>query len=137
MANVVYPAYRKALLEGSGPDLTSVNVKMVLVDLADYTYSSAHDFLDDVPSGARVGTSGNLSSKTTTGGVFDAADPTITAVSGDPIEAVVVYHDTGTASTSRLLAFIDTKSDGTTPISFTPNGSDVTVNIPAGGIFSL
>jgi hypothetical protein len=139
MANTVYPAYRNALLGGLSLDLSAVDVKLVLVDLADYTYNAAHDFLDDVPAGARVAESPALASKTlgTVGpGVFDCADPTITGVTGDQLEAVIVFVDTGSDATSRLLAFIDTEPDSD-PISFLPNGSDVLVTIPASGLFTI
>lgn len=136
MANAVYPAYRQAALSGAAPDLTTAAVKLVLVDLADYAYSAAHDFLDDVPAAARAATSPALTGRTVAGGVFDAADPTLTAVSGDPLEAVIAYVDTGTASTSRLLAFIDTTPSGGA-IAFTPNGSDVLVTVPADGLFTI
>lgn len=81
------------------------------------------DNLDDIPSGARVATSGNLASKTVTNGVADAADVTWSAVSGDPSELVVIYKDTGVESTSRLIAYIDTA----TGLPVTPNGGDITV----------
>jgi hypothetical protein len=107
--------------------------RIVLVDDADYTYSSAHDNLDDIPSGARVATSGDLASITTTNGVFDSADVTLTAVSGDPVERVVLDRHTGTASTSTILAQYDTASG----LTLTPNGGDVIVAPGGSGWFSL
>jgi hypothetical protein len=44
----------------------------------------------------------------TTGGAADASDCTFSAVSGASIEAIVIYKDTGTESTSPLIAIIDT-----------------------------
>ena len=133
MANALYPSFKAALLAGA-VDLSSVNVKVVLVDLADYTYSSAHDFLDDVAAGGRVATSANLASKTLTGGVFDSADPTFTAATGDQAEALILYVDTGTAATSRLIAFYDT---GVTGLPVTPNSGDINVTVNASGWFAL
>lgn len=131
MANAVYPEFKDAL--GAGDiDLLVDDIRVIVVDLADYTYSAAHDFLDDVPAGARVAVSAALSGKTLVNGLFDATDPTIAGVSGDPSEAVIVYKHTGVESTSNLICFIDTESDGSTPISFTPNGSGVTVSFPNG-----
>ena len=128
MANAVYPKWKEAVIQASSDSALTGNVKAVLVDLADYTYSSAHDFLDDVPAGARVATSGNLASKTYTNGTFDTADFTFTAVTGDVSEAIILYIDTGTASTSRLVAFLDT---GVTGLPVTPNGGDITVTVPS------
>ena len=135
MANVIYPKYKEALITGSSNiSLSSGNVKAVLVDLADYTYSSAHDFLADVPAGARVSTSGNLASKTVTNGTFDAADFAFTAVTGDESEALILYIDTGVEGTSRLVAYFDT---GVTGLPVTPNGGDVNITVNGSGFFSL
>lgn len=129
MANAVYPKWREALLSGAANSALNGNVKLVLVDLADYTYSAAHEFLSDVPVAGRVATSANLTGKTFTNGLFDAADVTFTAVTGDPTEAIICYVDTGVATTSRLVSFVDT---GVTNLPFTPNGGDVSCAIPAG-----
>jgi hypothetical protein len=133
MANALYPKYKEALLQ-SGVNLSTGNVKAVLVDLADYTYSAAHTFLSDIPSLGRVATSGNLGSKTFTNGVFDSADPSFTAVTGDVSEAIVLFVDTGTASTSPLIAFYDT---GVTGLPVTPNGGDINIVVNASGWFAL
>jgi hypothetical protein len=137
MASALYPKFKEALLGGE-IDLTTVDVKAVLVDTGDSggEYSAADEFLGDIVAGARVVTSGNLASKTVTGGTFDAADVTFTAASGDPVEAIVLYVDSGTATTSPLICFIDTVA-GPTPLSITLNGGDVVVQWAAGGIFSL
>jgi hypothetical protein len=135
MANVIYPKYKEALIDGAANiDLDGGTIKAILVDLADYTYSSAHDFLDDVPSGARVATSGALGSKTITNGNFDSADFSFTAVTGDQSEGLIIYRDTGTESTSRLIAFYDT---GVTGFPITPNGGDINVTVNASGWFTL
>jgi hypothetical protein len=135
MANLIYPKYKEALLNGDvNIELDGSNVKAVLVDLADYTYNAADDFLADIAAGGRVATSGNLASKTTTNGTFDAADFTFTAVTGDPCEALVIYIDTGSAATSRLVAYYDT---GVTGLPVTPNGGDINVTVNASGFFTL
>lgn len=135
MANAIYPKYKEALLtNASNSDIEAGDVKVALIDLADYTYSSAHDFLDDVAGGAIVDTSGNLASKTITNGVFDSADPTFAAASGDVSEALILYIDTGVASTSRLVAYYDT---GVTGLPVTPNTGDINVAVNASGWFAL
>lgn len=48
---------------------------------------------------------------------------TFTSVSGASIEAIIIYKDTGTESTSPLIAFIDTA----TGLPITPNGGDIIV----------
>jgi len=114
-------------LEGfatAGVNWTADTIKVVLVDAADYTVSlTTHDFLDDVPALARVGTAVALTSPTATAGVLDAADATLTAVTGDVSEYVLIYKDTGVEATSRLIALIDTA----TGLPVTPNGGSITV----------
>lgn len=135
MANALYTKYREKALQGQINWLTD-NIKVVLVDAADYTVNTAtHEFLSDIPSAGRVATSANLAGKTATGGVADANDVTFPSVSGDISEALVIYKDTGTDTTSPLIAYIDTA----TGLAVTPNGGDITVIWPndAGRIFSL
>jgi hypothetical protein len=133
MANAIYPKFKEQALQ-AGVNLSSGDIKAVLVDLADYTYSTAHEFLSDVALAGRVATSPNLASKTFTSGLFDAADVSFTAVTGDQSEALILYIDTGTAGTSRLIAFFNT---GVTGLPVTPNGGDINVTWNASGIFQL
>ena len=135
MASTLYPKFKEALLNAD-LDVMADNIKVVLVDSADYTYSASHQFLSDVAVGGRVATSANLASKTATNGVFDAADITFTGVTGDPSEALVIYKDTGTAATSNLICYIDTVS-GPAALSVTPNSGDITISWSPSGIFSL
>ena len=105
MANKLYPKSKKQFLQ-AGIDLASLNVRAILVDAGAYTYDDAHDFLDDIPSGARIAVSGNLTGKTFgDNGSFDSDGPTLTGVCGASIEAVVLYVHTGTDSTSRLIMY--------------------------------
>lgn len=132
MASTIYPKTREIMWQG-GAGAGAGNVKAVLVDLADYTYDAADEFLSDIPAGARVATSANLASKTFANGVFDAADTTFPSASGDQSEAVVVYVDTGNAATSRLLVYIDAG----TGLPVTPNSGDIDVEWNASGIASI
>jgi hypothetical protein len=85
--------------------------------------------------GARIATSANLSGKAVgNDGSFDSDDPTFSGVTGDSIEAIVLYIDTGSAGTSRLIMFQDT---GVTGLPLTPDGSDVQINVDAAGWFIL
>lgn len=134
MANAIYPLYKAALLDGaSNIDIKDGTVKVMLIDSADYTYSAAHDMLDDVAAGSRVATA-TLANKTVTAGVFDADDATFTSVTGDPCEALIFYIDTGVESTSRLVYFCDT---GVTGLPVTPNGGNISLAFNASGIFAL
>lgn len=123
MANAMYDKAREAFLNGdiSWRDDT---IMAVLVDFAHYTADlTADEFLDDITDGdALVGTPQELLTKTSTAGVADALDITLPTVpAGDPCEAHLIYQDTGLASSSRLIALIDTA----TGLPVTPNGGDV------------
>lgn len=133
MANAIYPKYKEAVLGGgTNSALTSGTVKAALVDTGAYTYNAAHDMLDDLTG--VVGTAVTLGSKTVTNGAFDSADPTWTSVSGNTVEAVVLYIDTGTPSTSRLVAYIDT---GVTGLPITPDGGNIQATVHSSGWFTL
>jgi hypothetical protein len=122
MANGFYQSGRQALLTGGlvwGTD----DVRMILIDTADYTVDLVnHDNLDDIPVAARVKVTA-LAGETASAGVADATDTTNTAVTGDSVEAIVLYKHTGTESTSTLIAYIDTA----TGLPVTPNGGDIVV----------
>ena len=135
MANGLYNKGREGFLSGA-INMSSNEIRAILVDTADYTVNLAtHDFLDDVPAGSRVAVSAAMASKTVTDGIFDAADVTWSAVSGDPSEAIVIYQHTGTESTSHLIAYIDTA----TGLPVIPNGGNITVTWDNGAnkIFKL
>lgn len=135
MANALFDKARKAFADGD-IDLLTDTIKVVLVDTADYTVDLAnHDFLDDVPSAALVGTPQTLSNKSTTAGVFDADDVTFTSVTGDQCEAILIYKDTGSEATSNLIGWIDSA----TGLPVTPNGTDIQITWDNGAnkIFKL
>lgn len=133
MANVLYPKWKEGLAQGSANYALNGTVKAVLVDTGVYTYSAAHQYYSSV-SDAAVGTPETLGSKTFTNGVFDAADVTFSALTGDTAEAIVIIVDTGSAATSPVVAYIDS-GVGNLPV--TPNGGDVSIAWNASGIFAL
>lgn len=136
MANLVYDSARAAYLT-AGLNWTGDTVKVALV--SGYTYSASHANLSDITGGGGgtiAATSGALSSKTSTAGVADAADITYTAVpAGTACQNLIIYKDTGTPSTSSLIARIDTA----TGLPVTPNGGDIAVSWDNGAnkIFKL
>lgn len=135
MANALFDKARQRFLEGQF-NWNTDTIKAVLVDTGTYTVNlAAHEFLSDISGGARIATSGAFTGKATTGGAADANDVTFTSVTGASIEAIVLYKDTGTDSTSPLIAFIDTA----TGLPITPNGGDIIVTWDNGAnkIFKL
>lgn len=137
MANALFAKAKESFIsQNPSIDMDTDDIKVVGVDHADDTPVPATDqFLSDILAAARVMTTANLSSKTVTGGVFDAADETTSGVTGDVFESLVIYKDTTVEATSPLIAFIDTG----TGLPFTPNGGSVTIAWDAGAskIFAL
>jgi len=132
MASALYPKAKESFIsQNPSIDLDTDTIKAALVDTGTYTYSAAHQFYSSV-SGV-VGTPVTLTSKTVTNGVFDAADVTFTAVTGNSVEAIIIYKDTGSAATSPLIAYLDSG----TGLPVTPNGGDITITWSGSGIFSL
>ena len=130
MANALYAKGKEKFLSGS-IDLTTDTIKVVLVDAGVYTVNlSTDEFFNDIASVIATAT---LGTKTVTNGVFDAADATFSTVSGAQSEILVIYKDTGVASTSPLIAYFDTA----TGLPVTPNGGDITITWNASGIFAL
>lgn len=141
MANAIYPIYKTAL--GTAASNVSLNVDdatdgpfLALVDTGTYTYSAAHDFYNDL-SGI-VGTDQRIVAPTfgsVSQGTFDGNNCTFTAVSGNSVEALVIYRKNAGANTTwRLVCFLDT---GHTGLPVTPNGGDIIVSWHANGIFTL
>lgn len=140
MASLIYNKYRKAALDG-GIDLVNDTIKLMLVTASYTPDQDNHDFIDDVSAnevsssgytagGQALGTKTNTQDNTNDLGVFDAADLTWTAVTFSTRYGVL-YKDTGTPSTSPLIACFDwgaTKS---------PAAEDFTVVWNASGILQL
>ena len=130
MANAFYPAFKSALLSGDA-DMADGTVNAVLVDTSGYTFSEAHDALNDVPAGARLGTPQTLAGKAIDYGVFDASDISFPEVpAGGTAGAVVIYIAGASEAQSRLVAYFDTM-DG---LPVAPNGGDIAVEWNDAGI---
>jgi hypothetical protein len=133
VANAIYPLYKQTILgAATNTNLLSGTVKAALVDTGTYTYNAAHQFYSSVTG--VVGTPQTIANTTVTNGLFDGDDVTYTSVTGNSVEALIIYVDTGTAGTSPLVAYIDTSVTG---LPITPNGGDISITWNASGIFQL
>ena len=139
MANAIYPLYKQSLLAGdANGDLdnntTTDGVYAVLIDTGVYTYSAAHQFYSSAVAGA-VGTPQRIVNPTVANGLFDGDNVTYTAVTGNSVEAIIIYRQNSGANTTwRLVAYIDTSVTG---LPVTPNGGDITITWNGSGIFTL
>ena len=132
MANKFYPKGAEKIMRAA-INFDSDTIKAGIVPDA-YTFSTSHEFLTDL--GAVVGTAQTLTTKSTTGGVFDAADLDFGAIAPGPVcKAIVFYKDTGSAATAPLIEY----ADEVTGFPMTANGGGITVPISNGAykIFSL
>lgn len=144
MADGLYNDYVESSM-GAGAhsfsDLLLDTIRSAIVSGSDYTESlTAHQDYNDTGYGTNtcynseatqtLGTKtvGSVAART-----FDAADSTFTAVAQDAakiVDAVLIYKDSGTITTSPLIAFWDTG------ISVTPNGGDIVIQWNASGLFT-
>ena len=136
----IFKHYRNLIgTGGTLPDLTSDTIKVALIDTGTNNPDvDADDFYDDVSSGT-VGTPETLGSKTWTYGsgvwTFDAGDTTFSSYTGNSVEEIVIYWDTGTPGTSLLLAQLD--EGDITNFAYTPDGSNLTIAWASTGIFTI
>jgi hypothetical protein len=144
MANALYPKWKEQLEQGTASALLNgtgvTGVFACLVDTGVYTYNAADQFYDtgganDVVDGL-IGTPMEIgATKTFTNGVFDGADVTFATVSGNSVEAIVIFvKNAGAQTTWRLVAYLDT---GVTGLPVTPNGGNIGITWNASGIFAL
>jgi hypothetical protein len=139
MADVIYNAFKKRLLDGN-LNFGSDNIYMALVTSGYVPSQDNDDFFNDVTnevSGTGYTASGMILANKSTSqdntdneGVFDADDltwpsATITARAG------VLYKNTGVASTSPLIAYKDFTSDKTS------TGGDFVIQFSTEGIINV
>lgn len=145
MANAFYPLWKQAILIGTGAsELDSgADAGVIFVDTGTYTYSTAHDFFNDLSGTHGDGGTGRansepITSPTYTSGTFDGADTVFASVNtgGTTVEGYVIFINDSVADTSSyLVCYFDTGITGM-PFS-TSAGAQVTVTWNASGIFDL
>lgn len=107
MANLIYGKAKQALLNGQ-INVSSQSLKILFVD-STYSFSqNTHEFVSHVSSSAIKGRSIALLNVQNVLGALDADDLTIVDYSGAAFNTVILYVDTGSDATSRLIAHIDT-----------------------------
>lgn len=133
MADFMYNNYREEALKGIR-DVSTEVIKVVAVTNS-YTATTTHSSINDIPSTARIKTSDALTAKSTTDGVFDAADVTLTAVTGSAIAALVLFVEAASSASSTLMLFLNSAAQ----LPVTPNGGDIIIQWDSGAnkIFKL
>ena len=144
MASFLYDIFRVNIMgedTHSFVDLDDDTLAMFFVDEADDTPNQTSDQdVADRAAAAQVpafASAPNLANGTTSAvsnrGVFDADDLTFTALTGDQSESIDLFKDTGTDTTSVLIA----NFDDYTGLPLTPSGSDVVIVFHANGIIRI
>ena len=134
MTKRVYPKAKAAAFSGGvNVNMLTSAVKIILIDTGAYTYADAHEFLSDVPSGARLSISGALTSKSVASdGSFHSANARFEGVTSVSAEALLWFIDTGSEATSRLIAFQDVDIAG---LPVTPAGESFNIVMDSAGWF--
>lgn len=144
MANGLYVPFRNGILgaHATRVDLDADTIRTAFVDTGVYTVNlTTHDFYNDLtgvyPNTRATGKQlTSITIGTVAAGVFDAADTLFAAFSNGSVsvEGIVIYKDSGSDTTSDLVAWWDT---GVTGMPFTPSGGDVTIVWNASGILGV
>lgn len=136
MANAYYTPAAEGFIAGE-IDLDTAVVKAAFV--RSYTFSAAHKFVSDVTTAGGVlnGTTAALTTKTVTGGVFDADDTTAATTASAVNHGILLFQASAVtggadvaATAQRVIAYYDTGTGlpiqpgtGATPITW-DNGTN-------------
>lgn len=111
MSNFVYKKAKEAFLNGN-INVLNDQLKVLLLNTSEYTANENTDeFVSHIPANGIVKRSEALINTTSSNGVFDADNLTITEYNGDPFEAIALYQYKPSDAEARLIFYIDT-SDG-------------------------
>lgn len=102
----LYPLARQ-LFATAGLNWATSNIKMALI-VQSYVFDPTAQYISDIPSGDILATSGNVTGLSAAAG-YCTGDTTSLGVISDPRPAayLIFYKDTGTPTTSPLIAFFD------------------------------
>lgn len=139
MADTIYNSFKRDIMNG-GIDLDTDTIKVALVTSTYTVDQDVHDNFDDITNevtgtgytagGATLASVTVTVDNTDNEGVFDAADVTW-STSTITARGAVVYKSTGTASTSKLICFLDFTTDKTS------TAGDFVIQWGAEGILNL
>lgn len=132
MANTPFNIGRR-LFVTQGIHWVNDTIRAALVDTTAYTFDAAHEYLSQIPLGARLLTTPLVNRSVSSIGGCLADSLSLSGVTGSYAGAIVLYKVGGTEATSPLLVYVDTLPG----LPFTPSGGAVLIsfNTGAGGIF--
>ncbi len=113
----------------------TIRAALVVTGGTHYNGTATNVFFNTIASADVLGTSSAITGIGTTSGSFTASNIAFIAVTSSSLaaSAIVLYKDTGTSSTSPLLAYIDDYSG----LPITPNGQNINITWPSNFIFKI
>lgn len=136
--SAVYASALVSFMKGD-IDMETSTVKIIAVT-STYSFDDTDEFLDDVAAGVRLGTAATLTSKTfgSVGkGKFNAAGLTYTGLdASDEVDGFIGYVVGGSEATSPLVWYANHSADAV-EMSYTSDGSGLSIAWPLGFIFSI
>jgi len=125
MANYIYNKAKQKFLEARISWETDF-IRCVLVDTSAYTFNAGHEFLSSIPPNARIAVSPRFVNVSTEDGIAKADPVILPNVTGNNVEAIVVYKESFNPLTAPLIVYIDDWQQAATPIEL--NGITVTIS---------
>jgi hypothetical protein len=125
VANFIYGKAKQSLLNGEF-NISSDSLKVLLVTDSYVPSQNTDQFVSNISGSYIKQRTSSLTNVTNILGVIDADDVTVAEYSGLAFKALVIYKDSGTDSTSRLLAYIDTATG--IPFAGINSATNITIN---------
>ena len=107
MANFIYGKAKESLLNGQF-NISSDSLKVLLVTESYVPNQNTDQFVSNISGSYIKERTSSLTNVTNILGVIDADNILVSSYTGSAFKALVIYKDSGTDATSRLLAYIDT-----------------------------
>lgn len=131
MSNFLYTKSKTQILNGN-INFSSDSLKLIATNASYIPSQNNDEFVSDIPGSSIIFRSANLANKIVSSGTFDADDLEINGYAGTAFNAIILYKDTGSDLSSRLLCYINQAaglpfagaSSETDVIIFWNNGSD-------------
>ena len=117
-------------------DWDTDTIKCVML-LSSYSFSAAHEFLDDISASAAVNGTSSALTVTKTIGVIDVSNFTITPDTAQTIGSLMFYKDTGTPGTSNVLWFADSNKVSNLPLATDGSAVNITIDAGANKLFAI
>lgn len=107
MSNFIYGKAKELILNGD-LDIPNSDIRVLFIKSSYSPNATSDQYVSDINSSSISQRSSQLQNVTNQLGVIDADDILNLVYNGQPFNAFVIYKNTGSDSTSNLIAYIDT-----------------------------